>query len=137
MRDHQVCDECREALEKEVRGLLRKTPKLSAPGLLGTRFEHLSCLRDDERAFDLLVRAIVAIALAEIPDPVLQVLKTGEVVALDKNGSDVRPLLMASSLRRIGLRALVRARRQQLAEAVGPYQYGVGRSNGALLLYER
>ena len=64
-------------------------------------------------------------------------LRTGEVVAKDKGDNDVRPLLMSATLRRLGLRALVRVRKERLREAAGDDQYGVGRAHGAQLLQKR
>ena len=124
----------REAVESELRSLLRKPPKLSGPGLLGTRFEHLALCAEDEDTLDLLVKLVTKVAFAELPDSVLQALRTGELVALEKGSDDVRPLLLASSLRRLGLKALCRAKRHQLTEAAGENQYGVGRAGGASLL---
>ena len=46
----------------------------------------------------------------------------------------MRPLLIASTFRRLGLRALARAKREELTKAAGNNQYGVGRAGGANLL---
>ena len=121
-------------MEKEALKLLCRPPKLTAPGLLGTRLEHLAHCTDDPDTLKLLTRVLVWIAFGLVPVSVLQVLRSGELVALDKGGGDVRPLLIGSTLKRLALRALCRARHTQLTEACGPNQYGVGRKGGTNLL---
>jgi hypothetical protein len=130
-----ITEEFRSEVEANVMDLLRKARKLSAPGLLGCRLEHLSVCKDNAEASDMLAKAIARIVLGEAPPSLIRALRTGELVALSKDAGDVRLLLVGATLRRLGLRVLVRARRQQLAEAVGPRQYGVGRPDGAGLLY--
>ena len=132
--------ELREQVEEEVLRLLLRPPRLSAPGLLGTRHEHLAGCADDPETLKLLCEAVTCLAFGEAPDPVLSALRTGELVALCKDSSpdpEVRPLLVGSTLRRLGLRALVRVKKEQLREAAGDHQYGVGRKAGAQLLYKR
>ena len=46
-------------------------------------------------------------------------------------------MVVAATLRRLGLRALVRAKKEQLLETVGEHQYGVGRKAGAQLLAKK
>lgn len=133
-------EELREKVEEEVARLLRRPPKLTAPGLLGTRLEHLAACNDDPDTLKRLAKTTACLAFGEAPREVLQALKTGEVVALRKNESDdpeIRPLLVGAILRRLGLRALVRAKKAQLREAAGENQYGVGRSSGTQLLYKK
>ena len=127
-------DDFRTAVANEARKLLRRPPRLTAPGLLGTRLEHLQHCTDDPDTLELLVKVLVMIAFGRLPDVVLQALRSGELVATEKGDGDVRPLLVGSTLRRLALRALARARREQLSEACGPNQYGVGRKGGANLL---
>ena len=127
-------EELQEAVKREAQRLLRRPPKLTAPGLLGTRLEHLADLTDDPDTLTLLTKLLVRVAFGHLPEGVLHTLRSGELVALAKGANDVRPLLIGSTLRRLALRALARARKQQLADACGPNQYGVGRKGGASLL---
>ena len=117
-----------------MKKLLKKPPRLTAPGLLGTRLEHLALCTDDPDTLDLLVQMVTRVSFAELPDEVLHALRTGELVSLAKDDTDVRPLLIGSTLKRLGLRALVRARKDNLKRAAGKDQYGVGREGGASLL---
>ena len=60
----------------------------------------------------------------------------GAVLPIAKDGEGHRPLTLANVLRRAALRALVRQRRAQNAEAVGGIQYGVARKGGGDLMYK-
>ena len=64
----------------------------------------------------------------------MEAIRVGEVLSLEEGNSEVRPLLVGSTYRRLGLKALMRVKRVRVAEAVGLHQYGVGRKGGAELL---
>ena len=130
-------EQLRSEVEEQVAQLLSRAPRLTSPGLLGTRLEHLALCVEDALALKLLCQAVAKVAFGELPPQALEALKTGEAVALSKDEpGEVRPLLVGATLRRLGLRALVRARRLQLEEAASKNQFGVGREAGAQLLYK-
>ena len=124
-------------MEEEVLRLLSKTARLTSPGLLGTRLEHLAGCREDPDTSELLARAVAKLAFGEAPVAVLQALRTAEVLALEKDNQNVRPVAAGSTLRRLGLRALLRVKKDQISAAVGERQYGVGRKGGAQLLVQK
>ena len=115
----------------QVSSLLRRPPKLTAAGLTGTRLEHLSVTADDPWAHEQLAATVASLTFGQVPDEVLQALKVGEVVAFEKYDRDVRPLLVGSTYRRLGLRALMKVKKKCVSDAVGLHQYGVGRKGGA------
>ena len=129
--------ELRQQVEEEVLRLLLKPPRLTSPGLLGTRLEHLAACSEDPDTLKLLSTVVAKMAFGEVPAEVLRALRTGEVTALKKGEEDVRPVVVGATLRRLGLRALVRVRKEELSNAVGEHQYGVGRKAGAQLLVQR
>jgi len=94
----------------------------------------LAVCAEDEDTLQLLTKLVTKVAFAEMPEEVVRALRTGELVALAKGDSDVRPLLIGASLRRLALRALCRAKKAELTDAAGSNQYGVGRPGGASLL---
>ena len=96
--------------------------------------EHLGLAVDDSATLELLTAAVARITFGQVPDEVLDALRVCEAVALEKGAGEVRPLLVGSTLRRLGLRVLMRVRKEQLCEAAGKHQYGVGRKGGAELL---
>ena len=46
----------------------------------------------------------------------------------------MRPLLVGSSYRGLGLKALMQAKKERVADAVSNHQYGVGRKGGTELV---
>ena len=60
-------EELRQELKEEIARLLTRPPRLSSPGLLGCRLEHLATCKEDPSSFDLLCEAIVRITLGNIP----------------------------------------------------------------------
>ena len=114
-----------------VSTMLRRPPKLTAPGLLGTRLEHLSLMVDDPWAHEQLAVTVACLVPGQVPHEILQALRVGQVVAFEKDGGEVRPLLVGGAYRRLGLRALMQVKKKRVADAVGLHQYGVGRKNGA------
>ena len=137
VRGPRPSDDLRQEVKEEVAKLLSKPARLTSPGLLGSRLEHLATCRDDQDTFNLLCEAVVCITFGDVPQEILDTLRTGEVVGKQKGEDDVRPLIISSTLRRLGLRALVRVRREKLRDAAGDNQYGVGRATGAQLLKKK
>ena len=77
-----------QEVEAEVTKLLRRPPKLTSPGLLGTRLEHLALCAEDKDTLELLAKLVTKVAFAELPHEVLSALRTGELVALAKGSDD-------------------------------------------------
>ena len=61
----------------------------------------------------------------------LQYLKAGQITPLAKPTGGHRPLLMMSFLRRLALKSVMAAKKESVAKCAGPFQYGVGRPDGA------
>ena len=116
---------------QEVQKLLNRPAKLTAPGLFGTRLEHLAACAADPRALELLAWAASLLATGDAPASVFTALRRGEVVGLAKKDGGVKPLVIGACLRRLALRAVVRVRKEALCALAGAHQYGVGRPAGA------
>jgi len=116
---------------QEVQKILKRPAKLTAPGLFGTRLEHLAACTEDARTRELLAWAAALLATGDAPAAVFEALRRGEVVGLTKSDGGVRPLVIGACMRRLALRAAVRVRREALAAAAGAHQFGVGRPAGA------
>ena len=56
-------------------------PKLTAPGLLGTRLEHLSICADDPWVHDALAATIAALTFGLLPREILEAIRVGEVLS--------------------------------------------------------
>ena len=116
---------------EQVPSTLRKMPRLSEPGPLGMRAEHWYDFGSLAGNSDLLVQVVAHIAAATVPNSVLQYLRAGQITPLAKPTSGHRPLLMMSFLRRLALKSVMAAKKESVAKCAGPFQYGVGRPDGA------
>ena len=116
---------------EQVPSTLRKMPRLSEPGPLGMRAEHWYDFGFLAGNSDLFVQVIAHIAAAAVPNPVLQYLKAGQITPLAKPTGGHRPLLMMSFLRILALKSVMAAKKESVAKCAGPFQYGVGRPDGA------
>ena len=112
-----------------------RLPRLSAPSILGMRNEHLVVLAKSSEA-QHLVALLSLLAVGRVPPGVTQFLRGGLIAPLEKDDGGFRPLTLANVLRRAALRSLVALRKRDVADAVGPLQYGVARKSGADLLYK-
>ena len=126
-----------QQVRDEAVRLLRRPPKLTAPGLLGCRLEHLAAATGCEETLSWLGEAAAWVAFGMVPEDAMSALRTGEITAHRKGIDGVRPIVVGPTLRRLGLRALVRAKKDQLRDAAGTRQYGVGRRGGAELLLRK
>ena len=67
---------------------------------------------------DLFVQVIAHIAAAAVPSSVLQYLKAGQITPLAKPTGGHRPLLMMSFLRRLALKSVMAAKKNQWPSAL-------------------
>ena len=116
---------------EQVPSTLRKMPRLSEPGPLGMRAEHWYDFGSLAGNSDLFVQVVAHIAAAAVPNSVLQYLRAGQITPLAKPTGGHRPLLMMSVLRRLALKTVMAAKKESVAKCAGPFQYGVGRPDGA------
>ena len=116
---------------EQVPSTLRKMPRLSDPGPLGMRAEHWYDFGSLAGNSDLFVQVAAHVAAAALPHSVLQYLRAGQITPLAKPTGGHRPLLMMSFLRRLALKSVMAAKKESVAKCAGPFQYGVGRPDGA------
>ncbi len=145
---------CVKAAEMAKTKMMRPS-RLSAPGVVGGRAEHWDMVAGDPVAGPLLQALLRDVACGDVPEEVLETLKTCAVVCLAKGGpggatgsseappggvagssetppkAGIRPILLSPVLRRYALQGVVKALQEHVAEAVGPLQFGVGTSGGA------
>ena len=116
---------------EQVPSTLRKMPRLSESGPLGMRAEYWYDFCSLAGNSDLFVQVVAHIAAATVPNSVLQYLRAGQITPLAKPTGSHRPLLMMSFLRRLALKSVMAAKKESVAKCAGPFQYGVGRPDGA------
>ena len=74
--------------------------------------------------------------LGRCPPEALEANLGARLLALGKPTGGVRPVAMGSVVRRLAARAACAFVKDQVAEAVGPWQYGVGRAAGCELVHK-
>lgn len=116
---------------------IRRLPRLSGPGLLGMRNEHLSLLAAASEHKDALHQVLQQLALGTAPAEVIGFLRGGRLVPLPKPDGDIRPLTLANVLRRAALKSFVRAHKEDCRVACGSLQHGVACPAGIDLLQKK
>ena len=114
---------------------IRRPNRLAQPGPMATRAEHLELLRYTEDGVTRMADLIVRLALGQEPRAVTRAHATGAVLAIAKPCGGMRPLIMHSLHRRIGLGALAHVLKGETMAASGPHQLGVGATDGCVNAY--
>jgi hypothetical protein len=104
--DHSAVD---EVDFMQMRTVIQKCKKLVRPGLDKLRYEHLRTLvgygaepSDQEAEFSRLFAKIITFVLrGEIPHSISLVLSENELIALPKSDTDVRPIGIGSTIRKV------------------------------------
>ena len=109
---------------------LKKMGRLSEPGPLGMRPEHLHALLEQPEYQDNLVTLIAYIAMGHIHADTLTFLRRGQIAPKPK-GDTYRPILLSNLLRRIAMKALMAAEKENIGNFTDNRQYGVGTPDGA------
>ncbi len=119
---------------KVIKATLRVTPRGSGAALGGGRWEHWRLVLASPTALTAFHQVLQRVASGQLPDCVAAALALSKLTPLRKAGGGVRPIAAPSLLRRLAGRLLVRGRRKELAEALGPRQCAVGTAAGTELL---
>ena len=128
--------ELREELVEAAATAIQRHPKRSSPGPNGSRFEHWGVLAADVAALRAGAELLVDFLLGECPPEALNANLGARLMALRKPAGGIRPVAMGSVVRRLAARAACAALKGQIAGAVGPHQYGVGRPAGCELVHK-
>ena len=121
-----------ELLISAVTKQLKHLPRLSAPGPVAMRNEHLQVLSESTEHGRNIAELIAKLVVNDIPLEIISFLRGGKVLPLPKDDG-YRPLTLANVLRRTALRVLIRHRKDAVAEAVGSLQYAAGKNRDVTL----
>ena len=109
---------------------IQRLPRLSAPGPLQLRNEHLVVLAGSSAHVGHVASALATLGDGSAPAVVIRFLRGGLLVPLEKDDGTYRPLTLSNVLRRTGLKALLQMFKAEVAAAVGDLQYGIARKSG-------
>ena len=131
-----ISPELREELKTAVCRAIQRFPRRSSLGPNGSRFEHWGLLKADSEALGLAAEDMVGFLLGECPPGALHANLWARLTALVKTGGGVRPLAAGSVLRRLAAKGACAVFKDAFSGAVGPQQFGVGRSAGTELVHK-
>ena len=109
---------------------LRTARKGAAGGPSGMTAEHLRVLLRNERDSDLLYEMVLDVVRADISDEVLEAIRIGRMVALQKPGGGVRGIVVGDILRRLVARTLAQELSVHIEAATSPFQYALTTRSG-------
>ena len=110
---------------------LRRARRGAAAGPSGCTNEHLRVLLESESDSRLLCDAASLLASARVPPLIMDGLRVGRLVALQKGNGRVRGLVMSDVFRRLVGRTLAQQFSAQFQEACHPFQYALSTKAGA------
>lgn len=127
-------EEARRVLTTHLPRALSSSPKGSAAGASGDRFEFLRPLQSlAPEHLDAINRTFTDIALGCCPEFVMEAMRTARGFAL-KKGEGIRPLAAQEPLRRLLTRAILKGATRDLRAALEPLQLAVAVEGGAEVL---
>jgi hypothetical protein len=126
----------RTAVKDAIAYVLSHPSRRSSADRAGSRFEHWQIMEASEDGISKASSVLELLLLGDVPEEVLAAHAGGRVVALRKKTGGLRPLVIGSTLRRIGMKALDRVFKEHVRDAVAPFQYGVAKPGGAEALHK-
>ncbi len=129
--------EFREKVEQGVRACLPRTPRCSAPGPSGSRFEHWATLSANSSGLTAAGVVLTRFLLGEAPATAIAANLSAVLYAIPKSAGGgiedarYRPIACGSVIRRLAAKGACFALADELRTAVGPLQFAVGRPAGA------
>ena len=124
-----------ESLQKHIEKMLRKPVRRSAPGPLASRPEHWEVLKYTSDGVSRMAALITRLTLGRVPRGVARGHSVGEIIATQKPNGGIRPIMLSSVLRRVGLAGVARVLKRAAMAAAGPFQLGVGTADGCAKAY--
>ena len=109
---------------------LRSSPRGSAAGPSGLRFEHLRPCLEVRDLTDLLCAVVQLLVSGSPPPAVGRAMAAARLIALAKGNGDVRPIAVGECLRRLCARSVCLQEKASMAAFLSPVQYGVATPGG-------
>ncbi|CAK0863374.1 unnamed protein product [Prorocentrum cordatum] len=134
--DAESAHQLRRDVEECLRGHWRKVPQGAGAGPQGDAFKHWQPLAHAAGRGEATARVLATLAGGDAPMEALTLALAGRLLGLAKKDDGARVLACGSVPRRLVGRAVCKARRAAIADAVGDCQYGVGQSSGTEALHK-
>ena len=120
-----------------LRSIIRKTKLTVRPGLDKLRYEHVKTLAgysvepayDEDRFCELLAQVLTIILRGQTPPVISALLSDNELIALPKSDTDIRPIGIGSTLRKLAALVVMNRLQSFNKKHFSYLQYGM-KSNG-------
>ena len=109
---------------------LRKSRKGAAPGPSGMHSDHLFPLLERPRDSELLAQVASQMAVGNVPEDILDIIRLGRVTALQKPDGGIRGIFVGDVLRRLVARTIARQVSKKAEAATVPFQYALSTKAG-------
>ena len=129
-------DDEQQQFELHFARALRAAPKRSAAGPDGWRYEHLQLVQTDLSALRALATVAAALARGTLPPEVQELATAARLLPLTKSPTRIRPINLASPLRRLASKAVNKMAADEVAEGLRGRQFGYKHTAGAELVHK-
>ena len=126
--------ETEERVEESIAKLLLRLPRGTGAGIDASRYEHWGGNDMGEIHIKAAAKCMRLWVQGLAPDFAYNEMRQGRILALDKKDGGLRPLVLCTVFRRIALRGMLAAFKDDLAGMVGESQYALGQPGGDVLL---
>ena len=109
---------------------LRKASRGAAAWPSGMTSDHLFPMLENEGDSQRLVEVASALAMARVPEEIIEAIRLGRLTALSKPDGGVRGIVVGDILRRMVARTLAKQISKKVEEATAPFQYALSTKAG-------
>ena len=117
-------------VHQAITKLLTRLPRGTGAGPDSSRYEHWGGNVAAEIHIGPAATCMTAWLQGQAPDWAYCSQRGGRILALDKKDGGLRPLVLCSVFRRIALRGLLAACKEEFSSMVGPSQFALGKRSG-------
>ncbi|CAK0905146.1 unnamed protein product, partial [Prorocentrum cordatum] len=130
-------DDEQQQFELHFAKALRAAPKRSAVGPDGWRYEHFQLVQTDLSALCALATVAAALARGTLSQEVQGLATAARLLPLTRSPTRIRPINLASPLRRLASKAVNKMAADEVAEGLRGKQFGYKHTAGAELVHKR
>ena len=109
---------------------LRTARRGAAPGPSGMTADHLLAILESEVASELLVQVASKLAVADVPQKVIDDIRVGWLTALAKPDGRVRGIVVSDIVRRLVAKTIAKQFAKKAEVATAPFQYALSTKAG-------
>ena len=128
-----LTEEDMEELRSTVAKIIKAGDSTVAQGALGSGPGHWKPQMKEESHMQLTQEIFAKVATGDVPREIRRVLMTGQIMAQDKDGTRVRPIIIPSFVLGVSLSAIGTVLKKGAREKIGVTQMGMGTKYGCAI----